>query len=445
MNLRYALPRLSLFSFLLLAACDSGSAPGTGAGGGGGASGGDASITGANGGGAGGDASVTSGRDGGTPPRAGFRVVGYYAGWSTYARDFQVSELPADRMTHVNYAFANVQNGKCVLGDPWADVQKVFPGDTWDDSSANRAGNFGALRRLKAANPALRTLISVGGWTWSGQFSDVAATAAGRAAFASSCVDFMVTHGFDGIDIDWEYPVGGGLAGNANRPEDKANYTLLLAALRAELDARRVALARSEPFFLTIAAPAGPAIIDHLDPVGIAASVDWINVMSYDFHGAWENVTGHNAPLHQGTGDANVGWNVEAALRTYLDRGVPSSKLVMGVPFYGRSWQGVAAGGASGLYQAATGAGPGTWENGVLDYADVAAHYVGQPGWAALRDATAGVPYLYNASTGVFVTYDDATSLRAKRALADDLGLGGVMVWEMSADDPSHTLLDAIR
>ena len=443
MNLRNALPRLSLLPFLFLAACDSGSAPGTSGGGGSGA---DGSVTNVDGGGTtASDGSVASGGDGGVAPDGSFRIVGYYAGWSTYTRDFQVAELPADRMTHVNYAFANVQGGKCVLGDAWADVQKVFPGDTWDDSSANRAGNFGALRRLKAANPSLRTLISVGGWTWSTQFSDVASTASGRAAFASSCVDFMVAYGFDGIDIDWEYPVGGGLAGNANRPEDKANYTLLLAALRAELDARRMTLARAEPFLLTIAAPAGPAIIDHLDPVGIAASVDWINVMSYDFHGAWENVTGHNAPLHQGTGDANVGWNVEAALHAYLDRGVPPSKLVMGVPFYGRSWQGVSAGTTSGLYRSATGAGPGTWENGVLDYADIAAHYVGKPGWSALRDATAGVPYLYNASSGVFVTYDDATSLRAKRSLAGALGLGGLMVWEMSADDASHTLLDALR
>jgi len=377
------------------------------------------------------------------PPRG--RVVGYYAGWSTYDRDFQVSELPANRMTHVNYAFANVVDGRCAIGDSWADLEKTFAGDTWEDSSAHRAGNFGALRRLKQANPNLRTLISVGGWTWSGRFSEVAMTATSRSTFAKSCVDFAVEHGFDGIDIDWEYPAGGGLEGNGASPSDTHNYTLLLQALRDELHAREVTLGRTEPYLLTIAAPAGPSLISHLEPAAIASVVDWINVMTYDFHGGWELTTGHNAPLAQGSGDTNAGWNVSAAIGAYLDAGVPAGKVVMGVPFYGRSWTGVSAGTTHGLYRPATDGGPGTWEKGVLDYRDIASNYVGHGSFVAYRDATAEVPYLFDSSSSVFVTYDDPTSMRAKRRVVDALSLGGVMIWDMSSDDAAWSLLDAIR
>lgn len=385
------------------------------------------------------------GPDGGDePPPRGFRVVGYYPAWATYQRDFQVSELPGDKLTHINYAFANVQNGRCVLGDPYADTDKTFPGDTWEDANAHRAGNLNQLRKLRAANPGLRTLISVGGWTWSANFSALAATAEGRATFAESCVDFAVTHGFDGIDIDWEYPVGGGLPGNGVSPADEQNYTLLLRALRDALDARATSLGREEPFLLTIAAPAGPSIIPNLEAAAIAETIDWINVMTYDFHGSWDTVTGFNAPLRPSTLDPLPDWNVEAAVDTYLDAGVPPSQLVLGVPFYGRSWQGVSAGSTNGLYRSATGPGPGTWENGVLDYHDIVARFMGA-GYTLHRDPTALVPWLFNAGTGVFITFDDPISLAHKRDLVDARGLGGVMIWDMTSDTQDDALLDAVR
>jgi len=371
-------------------------------------------------------------------------AVGYYPAWATYDRDFQVAEIAAGKLTHVNYAFANVQGGRCVLGDAWADVQKTFVGDTWDESSANAAGNFKQLRTLKQTFPKLRTLISVGGWTWSSAFSDVSVSDATRRAFASSCVDFMVAHGFDGIDIDWEYPVGGGLAGNVNRPEDEGNYTRLLKALRSEMTARQVSLKRADAFLLTIAAPAGPSIIEHLEAKAISDVVDWINVMSYDFHGSWERTTGHDAPLYQATGDTLAGFNVETAVDTYLSAGVPPARLVMGVPFYGRSFAGVAAGTTHGLHQAQTGAGPGTWEQGILDYRDIAEHYLSNAGFVRYVDVSASVPYLYNAKTSVFISYDDPESIRAKRALITKKKLAGGMIWDLSSDSADHALLNAL-
>jgi chitinase len=398
------------------------------------------------------DGSVTDPADGGSspgldaarpPPSEGWRVVGYFTAWGVYGRDYHVDELPAAQLTHINYAFANISpSGECVLGDPYADTERTYPGDRWDDPLR---GSFRQLQLLKERHPHLRTLISVGGWTWSGRFSDVALTEASRARFATSCADFMERYGFDGIDVDWEYPISGGEPSNVTRPEDRANYTLLLRALRRELDARGAASGRR--YLLTIAAPAGPAIIENLEVEALPSILDWINVMSYDFHGAWGTRTGFNAPLRAIAGDPNPepirsGFNIDAAVRTYLARGVPPSQLVLGVPFYGRSFQNVDAT-QNGLFQPHGGAAEGTWERGVVDWKDLRANYL--PTWTRHWHAEAQVPWLYDPIRRVMISYDDPESLRIKRDYARGLGLGGVMIWEMSADDAEGSMIAAVQ
>lgn len=374
--------------------------------------------------------------DGGEPPPPA-RIVGYFPAWAVYARDFHVSEIPADRLTHLNYAFANLSpEGECVLGDAYADTEKAYPGDTWDEPLR---GNFGQLADLKAAHPHLRTLISVGGWTWSGNFSAVARTAEGRDRFARSCADFMVRYGFDGVDVDWEYPVSGGLSGGP--PEDRRNYTLLLEAVRRELDSRGAADGRR--YLLTIAAPAGPAIIANLELPAVAAPLDWINVMAYDFMGSWSDRTGFNAPMQTTAGAGEPpGFSVTDAIDAYLAAGVPADQLVLGVPFYGRSFRGVAPAG-EGLFQPHGGAGPGTWEPGVLDWHDIAGRYL--PTMTRRWSATAQAPWLYDEATGVMISYDDPESLAIKARFARERGLGGLMIWDLSSDDGRHSLLDALR
>lgn len=371
------------------------------------------------------------------PPPGEWRVVGYFTAWGVYARDFHVDELPADRLTHVNYAFANIsESGECVLGDPYADTERSYEGDAWDHPLR---GSFRRLQLLKERHPHLRTLISIGGWTWSGRFSDVALTEESRRRFATSCVAFMERYGFDGIDVDWEYPVGGGLPGNATRPEDRRNYTLLLEELRRQLDARTTP--RGERYLLTIAAPAGPSIIGNLELAELGRVLDWINVMTYDFNGAWGTHTGFNAPLRTFPGDTSpAGFDVTSAVRAYLDGGVPPERLVLGVPFYGRSFAGTSGAGPG---QPFTGPGTGTWEPGVLDWHDIAQNYL--PRLERRWHEEAQVPWLHDPATGLFVSYDDAESLRIKRDFARGLGLGGVMIWEMSSDDASSTLLDAVQ
>ena len=136
------------------------------------------------------------------------RIVGYFTSWGIYGRQYYPSDIPVDKMSVINYAFANIANGKVVLGDSYADTDKAYPGDCWNPGC--KRGNFNQLNKLKIENPGLQTMISVGGWTWSTMFSDVALTEASRETFADSAVEFVQQWGFNGLDIDWEYPVKGG-------------------------------------------------------------------------------------------------------------------------------------------------------------------------------------------------------------------------------------------
>jgi chitinase len=367
------------------------------------------------------------------------KVVGYFAEWSVYDRDYHVRDIPADKLTHLNYGFAKIVDGECSVLDSFAALEKENPG------GKDARGNFNQLRLLKAKHPHLKTLISVGGWTLSGPFSDVALTAASRAKFAKSCVEFVRKHGFDGVDIDWEYPAGGGLPANKTRAEDTANYTLLLAEVRKQLDA--AGKGDGKTYLLTIAAPAGPRVIGNLELARIAGIVDWFNLMAYDFHGGWDATTHFNAPLFAAKDDPagdeqSRKLNVDAAVRSYMDAKVPAEKIVLGVPFYGRGWSGVKAAN-NGLFQPRKGIPKGTWEEGVFDYKDLAKNYVGKfpRHW---HDA-AKVPWLFDPKSSLFISYDDPESLRLKGDYAREQKLGGLMCWELSADDAKGSLLNSLR
>ncbi len=371
------------------------------------------------------------------------KIVGYFTEWSVYDRNYQVKDIPADKLTHVNYAFAKIVDGECALFDRFAAVEKEYPGDGRAKDGVR--GNFNQLQLLKKKQPHLKSLISVGGWTLSGPFSDVALTEASRARFARSCVAFIKKYGFDGVDVDWEYPVAGGKEGDKKRPEDKANCTLLSAELRKQLDVAGTLDKRH--YLLTIAAPAGPSHIGNLDVGKIYPHLDWINVMAYDFHGSWDATTNFNAPLfaikdHPATDASSRKLNVDAAISAYLAAGVPTEKLVLGLPFCGRGWSGV-RNVHNGLFQPKTGVPKGTWEEGVFDFKDLAVNYLGK--FKRHWHDEAKVPWLFDEKTGTMITYDDPESIRLKASYARDKTLGGVMCWELSADDKKHSLLNAAR
>jgi chitinase len=379
---------------------------------------------------------------GSTTPAQQFdrNLVGYYTSWSVYARDYHVPDIPADKINVINYAFANIEDGEIVLGDPYADIDKWYPGDSWHPDSLR--GCFHRLQILKQEYPHVRTLISVGGWTWSTHFSDVALTPESRARFAASCVAFAERYEFDGVDIDWEYPVSGGLPDNTYRPEDKQNFTLLLAELRTQLDA-------AGDYLLTIAAPASPIIMENIEIDLIHPCLDWLNVMTYDFHGPWggdfDQVTNSNSPLHVASDDPNPEpahseFNLETAILSYLAWGVPREKLHPGLAFYGRGYN-MVPDHNNGLF--ADYVGPswnGTWEPGVFDFWDLRHSYIDLNGYTSFRHAESAVPWLFNPGVGVMISYDDPTSIDAKGDLINSLNLGGAMFWEFSADKEAELL-----
>lgn len=369
------------------------------------------------------------------------RIVGYFVQWGIYARKYEPADIPAESLTHINYAFleVNESTGELRSIDPWADMQIVFnaknglPAQTWEQSSANRAGNFGRLRDLKALHPHLKVLFSVGGWTLSAPFPAVAADPIRRQAFADSAAAWVSEQGFDGIDIDWEYP---SLA-------DKDNFTALMETTRQALDQQ--GQRDGKTYLLTIAAPAGAAKLAALDLSRLADVLDWINVMTYDYSGGWQSTTAHHAPLFRNPVDPSpdsATLNVDWTMRAYIDGGFPAAKLHMGLPFYGRSWEQVAAT-SNGLFQSGRGGPglgvPGNWETGVFDYWKILELLDGGTHQAHL-DAAAAAPYVYgpNLSSasigGMFITYETIDSLDAKLEWADQQGLGGVMFWELSGD-----------
>jgi chitinase len=369
------------------------------------------------------------------------RVIGYYAGWTSASKHYTPLDIPAERLTHVNYAFALLDaGGRAVLSDPETDIGHTTVAASPDLASLK--GNFHQLRVLKARHPHLWTLISIGGWMGSAHFSDAVATEQKRRACVASCIELFLTRWpgvFDGIDIDWEYPVCCGLPENAYRPEDKENCTLLFQELRRQLD--QLGTSTGRRYLLTAALPAGEKLPTMcFDLRGAAKNLDWINVMTYDMNRSESNgFTNFNAPFRPATGDpqqlaVRQAWSVEGTVRVYEEAGVPREKIVIGVPFYGRGFTGV-PNVNDGLYQPFT----GTMS---IDYRTIKDEFL--PKFRRFWHPESDVPWLYDAETGTMMSYDDAESIGRKTDFVIAEGLGGVMLWELSGDNKHLSLLTAI-
>jgi chitinase len=356
-----------------------------------------------------------------------YRIIGYYPSWATYARKYFPVNIPVQQLTHINYAFGKIDPDtlQCVLLDPPVDD-----------------ANFADFRRLKEVYPHFQVLLSLGGWTLSRPFSDAALTAESREKLVRSCIDlYMGTYPdvIDGFDIDWEYPVGGGVETNTYRPEDKRNMTLLMQEFRRQLD--ELGKANGHTYLLTAAVPASPKLADHFELKELSDVLDWMNLMAYDFYGAWSTATNFNAALYQPAGDESETNNVDAAVKYYLAAGVPPEKLNLGVPFYGRGW-GEVPSQNNGLYQSTGNPPVGTFTYGYYDYWDIPTRYVDKNGFIRYWDDTAKVPWLYNPTEQVFITYDDPESIGFKADYIVDNKLGGAMAWDLSGDD--GTLLSTL-
>jgi chitinase len=404
-------------------------------------------------------------------------VVGYFANWSIYGRGYYPKDIPAGLYTHVNYAFARpTSDGKCASLDPWADWQRPFSAaesvaGVADVGGQTLKGNFNQLRQLKAAHPKLRLLMSIGGWTESEYFSNIALTADSRRKFVRSCLNLFIkgnlpydgenssgTGGpgvakgiFDGIDIDWEYPARQGAGGNAVRPEDRTNVTLLFREFRRQMDA--IGVKTGKHYLLTAAIPAGYTAGKSYELPKVADTLDWLNLMAYDLHGAWDATTNFNSPFRLDPADPNgsAALTVKGSVRYMLDHGVPPSRLVVGVPFYGVQWTGARAN-HHGLFQAYNSSPGNPSYHQLVDLSKLVtspangAAPVGRKGYTRYWNNAAGEPWLWKPSatgagkTGSVITYDDPASLAKRVRLVKNLGLRGLMCWELSQDSDGRAL-----
>ncbi|MET7512303.1 glycoside hydrolase family 18 protein [Streptomyces sp. NPDC005480] len=367
---------------------------------------------------------------------AGSKVVGYFTEWGVYDRNYHVKNIEtsgsADKLTHINYAFGNVTGGKCAMGDSYAATDKAYTADqavdgvadTWDQPLR---GNFNQLLKLKKLHPNLKILWSFGGWTWSGGFTDAAKDPAG---FAQSCYDLVENSKwadvFDGIDIDWEYPNACGLSCDTS---GRDAYKNLMSALRSKFGSSAL---------ITSAIPADASDggkIDATDYAGAAQYVDWYNPMTYDYFGAWDaqGPTAPHSPLTSYSGIPKAGYNTDATITKLKGLGVPASKLLLGIGFYGRGWTGVTQAAPGGT---ATGPAAGKYEQGIDDYKELKSK-------CPATGTVGGTAYAYCGNN--WWSYDTPATIAGKMDYKNQQGLGGTFLWELSGDTTNGELIKAIN
>lgn len=343
------------------------------------------------------------------------KIVGYYPGWAS--KEHPVTQIDASKLTHINYAFASIKDAQLVMRD----------------NPAQDVINFNELNQLKQKHPHLKTLIAIGGWDPESEFSDVASTARTREIFSNHIVTFIRQYGFDGVDIDWEYPVNH----PKGRKEDKQNFTLLLEAIRKALD-----LAGKEDnktYLLTAALGASTTHLYNIEAGKIVPLLDWFNLMTYDYNGFWQKLSGHNAPLFLDPADflKNSG-NVATTVQEYMNAQVPPSKILLGIPFYGRGWEECCPFG-NGQFQYCNSVLEGK-KGALFPFYELSDSYINRNGYKRHWNDNSKVPYLYNPNNCAFISYDDEESISYKLWFLKQKCLAGAMIWELSQDKDGRLL-----
>ncbi|MFH6942806.1 glycosyl hydrolase family 18 protein [Flavobacterium sp. FlaQc-50] len=430
-------------------------------------------------------------------PAHGKKVIGYYAQWSIYARDFNIPKIDGSKLTHLNYSFygttydpAHPENTKLRCLDSYADFEHMEGGIPWD---APVKGNFYDLMKLKQKYPHLKVLISIGGWTKGQDLSPIAANPIARNALVADMAQFISNYPFiDGFDIDWEYPVKGGTDGTEmlndapvpaqnHNPDDNKNFVYLLKEMRRVMPNKLISIAAGNNVKNVSQQYLGP---NNRAQYGMTEDLstycDYITYFGYDFGGNWYDKTCYNAPLYasENTNDPLYGATQSESLDELTNQflnvvGIPSNKLIMGLPYYGKLFNNVANNGTDpnhpGLFVSApqdiisgcTNHQPplGTWDSGKpcensgsIEICDLVGNQTTNPhpyldpttmlvtstaaaaGWVRYFDNTTKVPYLYNDRTHQFISYEDKQSIDFKVQYLKSRNLAGGMIWELSQD-----------
>ncbi len=442
----------------------------------------------------------------GAPATSGGLKIAYFDQWSIYQNAFYLKNLDtegiAGKLNYLIYDFENIDpaNLSCFettkatdpdpagendpnagdgAGDSFADYQKSFGSDISVDGTADAygmpiVGNFHQLQELEKKYPNLKVEVSLGGWTYSKYFSDVAATAASRQKFVSSCIDMFIKGNipsqggyggngtaagiFSGFDIDWEYPGNAsGHVGNHYSAADKQNYTLLLQEFRNELNA--LSTSTGKQYTVSAAVPSGQDKIADIETDKVGQYLTFADAMSYDMHGAWDATgpTNHQAPVYDDPNDpmapvapGTSKYDVDETVKAWtvgdpqygIPGGFPANKLTIGVPFYYRGWTGVSAGSDHGLFQSATGPATGAADsgnvNGIRMYKELSG-VVDNPS-DTFYDSAAQAAYFYDGNN--FWTGEDARSIQAKADYLHCNGLAGAMMFSLYDLDPAATLFN---
>ncbi|EJD52585.1 hypothetical protein AURDEDRAFT_111232 [Auricularia subglabra TFB-10046 SS5] len=338
------------------------------------------------------------------------RSVGYFVNWGIYGRKFFPWMIPAENLSHILYAFADIRDdGEVFLSDVWADKDIHYANDSWNEPAGNLYGNFKQLFLLKKKHRHLKVLLSIGGWTYSPKFHPVVVSPAKRTKFVQSAVKLLEDYGLDGLDVDYEYPTN---------YEQAKGYAELLRDLREGLDHHSRVKGIFYRYALTIAAPCGPSNYEKLLVGEMDQYLDFWNLMSYDYAGSWDSVAGHQANTFGGQ------INTKQAVEFYMGGGVAPHKLVIGVPLYGRSFANTEGPGKP--YQ---GVGQGSWEQGVYDY-----RALPLPGSFNFQDPQLMASWSYDYAKKEMISYDTEQVAQWKGEWIARVGLGGTMVWELSGD-----------
>ena len=400
---------------------------------------------------------------------APYRNVMYYGDWSIWGGEgnFYPKDIPADQITHLNFAFLDFDsNGDLEFTDTDAAVGAPVgqTGVQWNSASS---GILNAIQDLRGKNPNMKIGVSLGGWSKSGDFSEVAADPVKRQNLVENVTRFIKYTNMDFVDVDWEYPADvrqPDLVDNVNDegtpnavPEDKENYIILLNEIRESIDQQGEELGKT--YELSVALPASQSKLSSgIDIDGLFEVVDFANIMTYDINGGWGDRSGHHTALYGNPADPNYdqGLSVDQTVQFLREEGAPAEKIVIGAAFYTRGWHEVAEGNdplLPGLFQTAEqsnrnadltatyGAknksplvvGDGGRAGGVWPYRNIPDLISATSGLTEYWDDVAKAPYMYSTETGEFFSFDNERSIGYKTQYVQE-ELGGVISWMQSQD-----------